>query len=585
MNEPGKKRLLAVDGYALIYRSYFAFIHRPVTDSQGRNVSAVFGFFRTLFSVLKQYEPDYLVIAMDSLTPTFRHAVYPEYKATREKTPEELHAQIPLIEEALEGAGAYIIREDGLEADDLIASIASSCREHSCECLILSGDKDLMQLIDEGVFMLRPGKGEQEFFDRDAVYRRLSVYPEQIIDYLALIGDSSDNVPGVKGIGPKGAVKLLEEYTDLDGIYSAVDRIAAGTADKLRSQRELAYLSRELVTLRCDSSCAQFPLSECSAELIDWSKAVPVFTSIQSASLVEAAGGGAEKAREAKKGSNALQLDFPVDDEPAAGNTFHAVSGTGTYEAVTSLERLEAVLAEAGRAGTVAVDVETDSLDEMVARPVGFSIAWEPLKGCYIPLVAGGADILPEEAVFSLLKWFLEDPKLQIVGQHCKYDYKVLSRWGISLPAPYFDTLIAAWLLDSASASYGLDRLAAVYLDYTTLRFEDVVPKGGVFADVQLDTAVRYAAEDADITFQLKEVLLPELKNVGAEHLYFDIEAPLIPVLAEPFLPSTATTIPGNTPYRLSILLTDHLRIKRKFLSIYIKCLCAVYQSNITDMR
>ncbi len=523
------KKLLLVDGYALIYRSYFAFINRPIRDSTGRNVSAVFGFFRTLFALMKEYSPEYVAVAMDSITPTFRHTMYPQYKATRDKTPEDLHAQIPIIERALEAAGVKSIREEGLEADDLIATLSRSCTSSGISCLILSGDKDLMQLVDDRIHMLRPVKGEYLRFDPSAVTEHFGITPQQIIDYLALIGDSSDNVPGVKGIGPKGAVKLLAEYGSLEGIYEHIDSIASGTAKKLREFREDALLSKRLVKLQDDASCEAVKVEEFAASRVDWSRAVPVFQEIQSASLVEAAGGSSLEVRTARKGSNAASEDGQtVAMQPKA-----QLGGKGSYSTVRNLEQLDEILSSARRAGSVAFDIETDSIDEMQAVPVGFSIAWEPRKACYIPIKAGGAEQLPAADVHQRLKDFLEDETIGIIGQNFKYDYKVLRRWGIKVANVAFDTMIAAWLLDATAQSYSMDRLAARYLDYTTIKYNDIVPRGSLFPDVALEQASEYAAEDADITFRLHLLFSRMLEERELETLFHETEMPLLTVLAE----------------------------------------------------
>lgn len=523
------KRFLVVDGYALIYRSYFAFINRPIRDSSGRNVSAVFGFFRTLFALLKKYQPEYIAVAMDSVTPTFRHEMYPEYKATRDKTPEDLRSQIPLVEKALVGAGVCCLRQNGLEADDLIATLSHNCRMEGMECLILTGDKDLMQLIGDSVFMLRPVKGEYIRFDANTVFEHLGVHPEQVVDYLSLIGDASDNIPGVKGIGPKGAVKLLKEFGNLDTIYNHLDDIPAGAAKKLIENKDNAYLSRELIVLQKDADCEGIDIKDLAVTGVDWKGAVPVFQEIQSSSLVAAAGGGTDAVRSAQKGNRNKTGDTDPEEKKLLGK----LSGKGTYETVTSIEMLRKILDQAFEKGEAAFDIETDDIDDMRATPVGFSISWEPCRGYYIPLRAGGTEELPEDEVRVSLKQILENPDMKIIGQNYKYDYKILKRWGIHQPAIFFDTMIAAWLLDSTAAAYNMDRLAATYLNYTTIKYSDVVPKGSLFPDIELDKASEYAAEDADVTYRLYLMFSSLLKKRGMESLMHHVEMPIIKILAD----------------------------------------------------
>ena len=247
MNAP----LYLVDGYSLIYRAYFAFMRRPLVNSQGQNTSAVFGFFSSLFQLIKLKNPSYLAVILDSATPTFRHEKYPEYKANREKAPQDLHDQVPVIEEILAALGVSCLRRDGFEADDLMATLAEKCREEGRECFILSGDKDLLQLVGGGVYVIHPPKGAEDFaiLDREGVFASRSIYPEQVIDYLALTGDQSDNVPGVAGVGAKTAVKLLSEYSDLDTVYKGLDGVTpAGVKKKLEEGKSSAFLSREPVS-------------------------------------------------------------------------------------------------------------------------------------------------------------------------------------------------------------------------------------------------------------------------------------------------------------------------------------------------
>ncbi|MFW5695545.1 MAG: 5'-3' exonuclease, partial [Alkalispirochaeta sp.] len=246
--------LYVLDGYSVIYRSYFAFIRNPLRNPRGENSSAVFGFVRTLLSLFNEYNPRRFAVIMDSKTPTFRHEKYEEYKATRDATPDDLHAQIPIIEQILEALGVPMVRVEGYEADDVMATLAKVCRDTGRPCRVISGDKDLLQLVEDPVRVLRPGKDGIDELDRDAVYRDWGVWPEQILDYLALIGDSSDNVPGVKGIGAKTAVKLLQQFGTLHEIYDHLDEISSKSQrTKLEEGRESAWLSRDLITLAYDA--------------------------------------------------------------------------------------------------------------------------------------------------------------------------------------------------------------------------------------------------------------------------------------------------------------------------------------------
>ncbi len=507
------KALFLLDGYALVYRSYFAFLRTPLVNSQGRNVSAMFGFFRTLLAFFEQYKPECFAVAMDSAVPTFRHDQYAEYKATRDKTPEELHDQVPTIEEILAALRVPVIRVDTFEADDVIATLAERCRSEGRPCYVVSGDKDLLQLVGGPVKVLRPGKGDYEEIGAEEVRRDWEVGPEQILDYLALIGDASDNVPGVRGIGPKSAAKLLRDFGTLDGVYRNLEKLPAAQKAKLAEDRENAYLSRRLITLRTDVPLprdAQDPDS-LGVTALALGAAAPLFQ---------------------REGLKALAVQATAKaDEPAAEKT-EEEPRRGTYETILDVKALDRWIALAKKRGLFAFDSETTSIDAVSAEPVGFSLSVRSGEACYIPLKAAGADCLPADTVRERLRSILEDRSLKIVGQNIKYDLKVLKRWGVTL-APWFDTMIAAWLVDSTRNTYNMDDLAAWYLDYTTIHYEDVVPKDSTFDAVDLDQATQYAAEDADVTFRLYEKLEPLLRESGLEKIFYEVEMPLIPVLAD----------------------------------------------------
>jgi DNA polymerase-1 len=507
MNQP----LYLVDGYSLIYRAYFAFIRRPLTNSRGQNTSAVFGFFSSLFQLLKLRGPSFLAVAMDSRTPTFRHKMYPQYKANREKAPQDLHDQVPIIEDILDALGICCLRRDGFEADDLIATLAARSREEGRECYILSGDKDLLQLVGGGVYVIHPPRGGEDFkvLDRDGVYAARNIYPEQIIDYLALTGDQSDNVPGVAGVGDKTAVRLLSEYQDLERLYAELEKLqTAGVRRKLKEGRDNAFLSRKLVRLRndvpLDVGVEQLALSELNRQA-----AIPLFADLDMSRMVEELGGSFQEQKEVQ------QL------EP------------GAYETVLTTESLERWVGEVSRAGVFAFDTETDSLDPLQANSVGFSLALGKGRACYIPVKAAGREVLDLRTVLERLGGVLTDPSLTLVGQNIKYDYKVMVRQGITLGCRLFDTMVAAWLLDSERSSYSMDNLAAQLLNYRTIHYTDVVEKNQTLADVPLERAADYSAEDADITFQLYELFRPQLESAGLEGIFSDLEMPLVSILAE----------------------------------------------------
>ncbi len=525
MNEP----VYLIDAYSLIYRSYFAFMRNPLRNSEGKNVSAVYGFFRTLLSLLKEKKPRKVAIIMDSRVPTFRHRMYEQYKATRQKPPPELHTQIPIIEEILNAMGLFTLRKDGYEADDIIASYVETLSREGIPCYILSGDKDILQLVRPGVTVLHPerGVGSLSAWGEREVLENRGIRPDQIVDYLALAGDQADNIPGVKGIGDKTAVKLLNKYGNLDGIYEHIEDVKPeGLKKKLIEGRESALLSRKLATLKSDIDVKEtLPSLEVTGYKTD--EAVSIFAREGMKSIVEELGGSFER-----------EISMESASDKSMGKN---------YILVDSEELLDECIERAGERGIFSFDVETTSLDELESKPLGFSISYERGNACYIPLKADGQQCIPEDTVKEKIKHLLENKDSRIVGQNIKFDYKVLKRWGIEMANIYFDTMIASWLIDATSSSYGMDRLAERYLNYRTIHygelFEERIGKGGKggkkkldghsIDEVPIEKVVVYACEDADITLRLYEKFKDTLKEEKLETLFYSVEMPLVKVLAE----------------------------------------------------
>ncbi len=590
--------LYLLDGYSLIYRSYFAFIRRPLVNPKGKNASAIFGFFRSLLLLFDDRNPSHFAVVMDSRTPTFRHEKYEDYKATREKSPEDLKNEIPVIEEILAKLGVPVLRMDGFEADDLIATFATKAKESGRTCYVVSGDKDLLQLVDGPVRILKPesGGGFTEM-DRSGVVAGWGVAPEQILDYLALVGDTSDNIPGVKGIGAKTAASLLAEYPDLDSIYEHLgDLSSKSQREKLANGRDSAFLSRELARLDMqvpiDAEIDDLKLGDLDRhaaapyfaaegmktlvrdmignEHVDLPSDDPAMTRANlcasremSSSLddpsatLDPSGAVVTEPRETPGANNAAAAgDRTTETAPAATRSAAAQAielelpalatyernpldaKSGQYELVTTPDALDRWCDLAARAGCVAFDCETNSLDAMRADPVGFSLAVEPGLACYVALHGPDGPVLRAHDALPRLRRLLEDDRVKIVGQNLKYDYKVMARYGVRIAHPWFDTMIAAWLLDTESNRLGMDSLALDYLGYRTLHYRDVVPKAArgegehTFDEVPLEEATRYAAEDADITLRLARVLEPLLIERRLDTLFHELEMPLLPILA-----------------------------------------------------
>jgi DNA polymerase I len=500
-------KLLLIDGHALAYRSYYALIRNPLTNSTGENTSAEFGFIRALQALRREQTPDALLVTFDPPGKTFRHESYPEYKAQRAKTPPELKESVGRIQEFLDLAGISRLTMEGYEADDVMASAARQAAASDWDVIIFSGDKDLCQLVDERISVLRPSVGRKPArqLGPAEVGEEFGVPPERLQDYLSLIGDSADNVPGVKGLGPKGSVNLLREFAGLDEIYANIENIAAaGLRKKLSEGRESAYRARELIRLVEDL--------ELSAMAPDWAPAEPDHEGLKAwladrdfHSMIKEFGKGAAA---------------PVDRN---------------YELVNDEAALAKLLKRLASAERFAVDTETTGLDPLVDEMVGLSLAFAEGEACYLP-VAGRCvgEALSLARLQEALAEPFADPSKEKIAQHLKFDARVLARAGIPLDGPCFDTMLASYCVDPGRRSHGLDALALELLGHGMIPFAELFePKDKVkdIRTVPMDRLAHYAAEDADFTLRLFELLRPALAEAGVESLFHDIEMPLSPVL------------------------------------------------------
>lgn len=547
-----KQPLYILDVYAFIYRSYFAFIRRPLRNARGENVSAIFGFFRFLFALFEQRKPGLFAAALDSLGPTFRHAQLESYKATRPKTPDDLIAQMPRIEDILRALDVPTIRSEGYEADDIIATLASRCAAEGRTCYVVSGDKDLLQLVGGQTKALRPSEnfGFRELGAKE-VFDEWGVRPDQIRDYLSLTGDASDNVPGVTGVGDKTAQKLIAQFGSLDALYENLSRVESESLRrKLEAGRESAFLSKELISLCYDVPQCPLEVSELRATL-NFGAAAPLLLKEDIKSLVpenlrtaRRAPSAPESVPESAPSSPAAaELDFGEAEQhtdsrsasaeiaPPAASPAGPASDS-VYKAVLDAEELDSIIGEALSRGTAALDTETDSLDPHHAKIIGFSVSYDTARAFYVPLTAPDTSCVPRERAFAALSRLLASEKLLLVGHNLKFDINVLAASGIEVCSRCFDTMVAAWVLDAEAGAFSLSAVAARYLGLSGLEYEEVVPKGGSFAAVPLDRATQYGAEDADFSFQLYGRLSGEIEKAGLHAIFYDIEMPVLPILA-----------------------------------------------------
>ena len=566
---PDKKPLYLIDSYGLIYRSYFAFMSRPLRNTQGQNISALFGFARTLISLIddgapaagtdgnllaKPVRPYCLAAVFDSRSLTFRHKEYPEYKANRQKAPDDLHAQVPLVEEMLAALGVPSFQLEGYEADDIIATLAMRCRKEGRQCYILSSDKDLLQLVGDGTYQLRPMKPSKsddssaagktlpqrglpyELVGPDEVKAEWGVSPEKVLDLLCMIGDASDNVPGVKGIGEKTAVKLMARYGSLDSIYENIAGIEGAVGKKLAEGKDSAYKARTLIALECDVPLPLNDIDDLSIENLNRTAGAsmllregirqPAFALDPKAS---AAAANTEKHPRQSSPQSAVSAK---DTTPPDSVLF----GKGKYKLITTVPEAESIFERAEKQKLLALDFETNSLDAWNARPVGISLSLKPKEAYYIPIAVhgGSSAFVPPETVKSLLEPLLMQKDMCIVAHNAKYDYKVTRGWGIPRwKCSIWDTMIAAWIDDPERNSYSLDSLAGTIFNYDAIPYNSIVPKGSTFDAVDLETACEYSCEDADLTMRMKYYLEPRLIRSESIKLFEDMEMPLLPVLAE----------------------------------------------------
>lgn len=485
VSENKKKRVFIVDGYGQIYRSYFAFVTNPLKDRQGNNVSAVFGFFNTIMSIVRQYKPDYLVVAMDSKGKTFRHEMYPQYKANREKTPEDLHAQIPVIQNFLDGMHIPHFARQGMEADDIIATIAKNATEHGLETVMVTGDKDLLQLVKPEVFALRPPRrGEKDYrlCNADDVKELFGVTPSQIVDYLTILGDSSDNVPGINGIGEKGAVKLLSDYHSLENAYANIASLSKGVAAKLEAAKDHIQLSHDLIVLSDNVfDDATLDIESFSVKNIDWAAGISLFKTINSDSLAKAAQKLSDQSRQTTTATSVATASAGplfdaafTDANQKPDSTMDADNDETASESAVQSENqddepvsvkitlvtetdLEAFLSSLKDNSIIAIKLKVTDEDDMKASILEINLASDT-KNLYL--------VMPTDGVKASLSKHL--PRLRLIGQNLKSTIKVLLRWGVTAKddtstvnnakektlKPYADTDLAEWLLDTSLTKF-----------------------------------------------------------------------------------------------------------------------------------
>ena len=528
--------IFLLDGYALAYRTYFALTGTTSTrwvTSQGEPTAGVFGFVSVLLRLLEQERPDYLAVAFD-VGKTFRDEMYPEYKATREKMPDDLRVQIKRIRQLVDTFNIPKLEVEGYEADDVLGSAAKAAKEAGLAVKIITGDRDLLQLVDSRVIVSLPGRklSEASDYTEETVMETLGVRPDQVVDYKALCGDQSDNIPGVYGIGKKTAESLLGKYDTLDAIYAHLEELPKGQRSKLEEGRENAYLSQKLARIVTDLD-VPIDLEKASVTNFEPAPVAELFRELEFRSLM----GRLQTLMET------LGMVEPVSPEVVAGQQMSMFPTTGSNLPSTGLETvvidqeeaLQDLVKELSSAKMIAFDTETTSTDKMQAHLVGISLSVQPGKGYYIPVGHKEGNQIPLEQVMDALRGPLTDKKIPKAGHNLKYDYVIMVRHGLDVSPLGFDTMIAEWLRDPASRNLGLKNLSWVRLGVQMIEIQELIGKGKnqiTMAGVPIEQASVYAAADAESVIRLVPELQEDLKNVSETKLFEQMEMPLITVLA-----------------------------------------------------
>ena len=522
MNESNP--FVLVDGSSYLYRAYHAM--PELTNSKGQSTGTIYGVVNTLRKLLRDYQPSHIAVVFDAKGKTFRDAMFPEYKANRPPMPDDLREQIEPIHAIVRAMGLPLLMIDGVEADDVIGTLAQQATEQSIKTVISTGDKDMAQLVNQYVTLINTMSNT--LTDVSAVHEKYGIAPNRIVDYLALMGDKVDNIPGVPSVGPKTATKLLQQYDSLDGVIAHADEVKGKMGEKLRETAPQLPLSYELATIKLDVDLEGDTPNNLIAQGLQYETLLGLFQHLEfktwTAELVqENNSGNITSTASPKKSDISKPLQTVVEQN---------------YETILTEERLQHWLSALKASSLFAFDTETTSLDYLDARIVGLSFAIEIGTAAYLPLnhdYPGAPTQLNFERALSLFKPLLEDPQQHKVGQNLKYDRHVLLNHGIDLQGIKHDTMLQSYVLDSTASRHDMNSLAEKYLDRATIHFEDVAGKGKkqlTFNEIEIEQATPYAAENADITLQLHQTLWPQLEAIpNLQSLYQSLEIPLLSVL------------------------------------------------------
>ncbi|MEH6618712.1 DNA polymerase I [Maribacter arcticus] len=550
-----QKRLFLLDAYALIFRGYYALIKNPRINSKGMDTSAIMGFMNSLLDVIRREKPDHLAVCFDKGGSVERTEMYEAYKANRDATPDAIRLAVPYIQNILEAMHIPSVVLEGWEADDIIGTLSKQAEKEDYKVFMVTPDKDFGQLVSENIFMYRPARMGNgiEIWGIPEIQKRFGVErPEQVIDYLGMMGDASDNIPGLPGVGDKTAKKFIAEFGSMENLLANTDKLKGKMKEKIEENKELGILSKKLATI-CIDCDVTFNASDYELSRPDFEKVQEIFEELEfrrlkdqflklfsnesQETVTQVTGTPTGKKQEQDAGSGQFSLFGSPSDSPATIKDYSSrqtiADVAHVYQSVAPGMGSKLFLQNLMKQTSVCFDTETTGLDPLTAELVGIAFSWEATKGFYIPFPE---DKKEAQSLIEELRPFFESEEIEKIGQNLKYDIKVLDKYNVDVRGPLFDTMLAHYLINP-DMRHNMDVLAETYLNYTPISITELIGKKGKnqlsMRDVSVDKQTEYAVEDADITFQLAQHFRPELKEANTEKLFLEIEIPLLRVLAD----------------------------------------------------
>ena len=531
------KNLFLLDAYALIYRGYYAFIKNPRINSKGTDTSAILGFMNSLFEIIRTQNPDYLAVAFDKGGSVTRSEMFEEYKSNRDKTPEPILVAIPYIKEILEGMKIPILEKEGFEADDIIGTVAKDAEENNFKVYMVTPDKDFAQLVSDNIFLCKPARmgNSMEIWGVDEVKDKFEVEsPDQVIDYLGMMGDSVDNIPGLPGVGDKTAKKFIKQYGSLENLLQNAHEVTGKLGEKIIENKELGVLSKKLAKIildvPIDYNLDEFKLSDPDKEIV-----LKVFDELEFRRIKETFFKifGTISSPIEEKGAEVVQGDLFSETYNLESNKDSLNGSKSIYQRIESFEELKLLVEKMMKQEIVAFDTETEGLNALETDIVGISFSWQKGIGYYLPIKNNKS---AHEKSFETLRPFFESTEIIKVGHNIKFDIQVLHKYNVKVSSPIYDTMVAHYLINP-DMRHNLDTLSESYLNYSPISIESLIGKKGKnqisMRDVSIDKITDYASEDADITLQLKSIFDKEIEVNNLSKIFYNIEIPMINVLSE----------------------------------------------------